>query len=502
LIGAVVDFDEVGSDDLRQPNFRATCLIGDGLSMTRKVSVAIVGAGSGGLNALGQVARASKSFLLINGGHWGTTCARVGCMPSKALIQVAEDFHRRGLFDRHGITGDEHLDLDMEEAMEHVRDLRDIFVDRVMGSSTDNMPEKVLLEGFAEFITPTRLKVGDEEIEADKVVIATGSTPIVPEAWKAFGDRIMTSDEIFEQESFPESMAVIGLGVIGLELGQALSRFGVNITAIDQLQGLGGLSDPVAQKVALETLGKEFPIWLGAPAEISEGDNGKLKITAGENSVEVDKVLVSIGRSPNLAGLKLENLGVPLNAQGMPEYNRNTMQIADLPVFIAGDMTGDRPILHEAGDEGKIAGYNASHDEIQAFKRKPSLAITFCDPNITLVGQPWSELEGRDDVVVGEMRMGPVGRALIMGKNKGVIRVYAEKSCGKLLGAELVMAHGEHLGHLLAWSIQQGQTVFEILQMAFYHPVLEEALQAALNDLRSKVDGAASEEVIAGLALL
>ncbi|MDQ7073975.1 MAG: dihydrolipoyl dehydrogenase [Gammaproteobacteria bacterium] len=470
--------------------------------MTRKVDVAIIGSGSAGLNALGQVSRSGKSFLLINGGHWGTTCARVGCMPSKAFIQVAEDFHRRKLFDRHGIVGAEHLELDMDEAMEHVRDLRDIFVDRVRGSSTDNMPEQVLLEGFAEFISPTRLKVGDEEIEANKVVIATGSTPIVPAPWREFGDRVMTTDEIFEQESFPESMAVIGLGVIGLELGQALSRFGVKVTGIDQLHGLGGLSDPVAQKVAFETLNKEFPLWLGEPAQITEGDNGKLLVTAGDKSVQVDKVLVSVGRRPNLAGLKLENLGVALNAAGVPEFDSNTMQIGDLPIFMAGDMTDERPILHEAGDEGKIAGYNASHDEIQAFKRKQTLAITFCDPNITLVGAPWSELEGRDDVVVGEMRMGPVGRALIMGKNKGVIRVYAEKSSGTLLGAELVTAHAEHLGHLLAWSMQQEQTVFDVLRMPFYHPVLEEALQAALNDLRSKVDAPVDAELIAGLALL
>ena len=198
--------------------------------------------------------------------------------------------------------------------------------------------------------------------------------------------------------------------------------------------------------------------------------------------------MVSIGRRPNLDKLGLETLGVALNDHGVPLFNPNTMQIGDLPIFIAGDTTGERAILHEAGDEGKIAGYNASHDEILAFKRKTPLAITFCDPNIVAVGTPWSELQEEAGIAVGEMRFGPVGRALIMAKNKGILRLYAEKASGKLLGAAMIAPRGENLGHLLAWSIQQELTVFDLLKMPYYHPVIEEALQATLYDLVDKVD--------------
>lgn len=454
--------------------------------MERSVDVAIIGAGTSGLNAMAQTRKANRSFVLINGGPLGTTCARVGCMPSKAFIQVAEDFHRRKVFNRHGIEGQQALSFNMEEAMEHVRDLRDIFVDRVMGNSTDNLDDE-LIEGYAEFVEPTVLRVGDQTIKARRIVVATGSRPIVPPQWERFGDRILTSDTVFEQESFPDSAAVIGLGIIGLELGQALGRFGCHVTGIDQLHTIAGLSDPAVNQAAIEIIGKEFPLWLGAAASI-EWKGDQLQVSAGERSIVVDKVLASMGRTPNLERLGLEKLDIELDLRGMPVCDPNTMQIGDLPIFIAGDISGERPILHEAGDEGKIAGYNAAHEKIMAFKRKTPLTITFCDPNIVTVGTPWSELEHRDDIVVGEMQFGPVGRALIMAKNKGLLRVYAEKAGGKVLGAEMIAPKGENLGHLLAWSIQQELTVFDLLKMPYYHPVIEEALQATLYNLLSKVD--------------
>ncbi len=455
----------------------------------REVEVAIIGSGTAGLNAMGRVRRAKKSFVLINGGEPGTTCARVGCMPSKALIQVAEDFHRRTLYPRMGIEGGDGLSVDLPEVMEYVRELRDTFVDRVLSNSTDHLSEEEFIEQYARFVEPDLLELEDgSRIRAERIVIATGSTPIVPEAWKAFGDRIVTSDELFELEALPASMAVVGLGVIGLELGQAIARLGVEVTGFDLAERLGGASDPKVVEAAREVIGKEFPLHLGHPVEISEEPDGRLRVTAGETSVVVEKVLASMGRRPNLDRLGLEKLGVELDENGIPPYDPNTMQIGDLPVFIAGDVDADRPILHEAGDEGKIAGYNAAHwPEIRAFRRKVPLAITFCDPNIVRVGKAFEELDP-ETTAIGEMKVAPVGRALIMGRNRGTIRVYADKANGEFLGAEMCAPRAEHLGHLLAWCIRKGATVGELIQMPFYHPVMEEALQAALNALYHQVE--------------
>lgn len=451
------------------------------------VDVAIIGSGTAGLNAMGQVRRAGKSFVLINGGEPGTTCARVGCMPSKAMIQVAEDYHRRTHLGTYGIDGHEAMTLDVPEALGHVQELRDTFVDRVLGNSTDDMPPDLFIQDYARILEPTLLEAAGRRIRAGALVIATGSKPLVPDAWRRFGDRVITTDDIFELPDLPDSMAVIGLGTIGLELGQSLSRLGVAITGFDQMQTIAGAQDPEVARSAIEIIGAELALHLGQQAEVTEGPDGRLKVSAGDQDLVVDKVLCSIGRAPNIQGLGLENLGVPLDERGLPAVDPQSMQVGDLPVFMAGDVTNFRPILHEAGYEGKIAGYNAAHGEHARFRRPTPLFINFCDPNICAVGTRWNDLD-QETTAVGQIRFAPVGRALIMGKNKGVLRVYGDKSTGRILGAEMIGPKGENLAHLLCWCIEQGLTVGQLLRMPFYHPVIEEALQAALYDLYAKVE--------------
>ncbi|EGW55673.1 dihydrolipoyl dehydrogenase [Candidatus Endoriftia persephonae] len=452
----------------------------------KRVDVAIIGSGTAGLNATSKVGPAGKSFVLINGGEPGTTCARVGCMPSKALIQVAEDYHRRTHLGRYGVDGHEELKIDLPEAMEHVQDMRDTFVDRVLSNSTDNMGER-FIEAYARFVDPHTLELDNgDRVVADKIVIATGSRPVVPEAWQAFGDKVITTDSFFEQEDLPESLAVVGLGVIGLELGQSLARLDVKVTGFDAAESIGGATDPEVVKTALEIMQRSFDIHLGQPVEISE-EGDKLRVSAGDNAVVVDTVLCAIGRTPNLQGLALENSGLELDERGIPLFNRNTMQCGDSHIFIAGDLNGERPILHEAGDEGKIAGFNAASDSVQGFKRKLPLAINFCDPNICLAGARYDELD-LATTAIGEVKLAPVGRAMIMGQNRGVIRVYADKASGKMLGSEMISVRGENLAHLLNWAITQGLTVGDLIRMPFYHPVIEEALQAALNNLYAQVE--------------
>jgi len=457
--------------------------------MTREVDVAILGAGSAGLFALSQVKRETENYVLINGGELGTTCARVGCMPSKVLIQVAEDYHRKGIFERHGIEGAVELSIDVPASMEHVQDLRDMFVDRTLGA-TDDLDEAHLIEGYAKFVANDTVEVNGEQIKAKSIIIATGSAPIVPAAWQAFADDVITTDQFFELEDLPDSMAVIGMGSIGLEIGQSLHRLGIKVAAVDQLNTIAKLEDNEVNDVAVATIGKEFPLWLGEAATLEKIDTG-IQVSAGGNQLVVDKVLASLGRKPNLDNLNLEATDIELGEDGVPLYDPLTMQVGDLPIFIAGDVNMDRPLLHEAGHEGRVAGYNAVrpvvNGPIEKFKRKVALGITFCDPNIATVGKQFSELN-ESDIAIGEIQFAPVGRALIMGKNRGLLRLYVQKSDGLLLGACMCCVKAENLAHLIAWSIQSGMTVFDMLKMPFYHPVIEEALQAALYNVLSKLD--------------
>jgi len=452
--------------------------------MRRNVDVAIIGAGTAGLGALAEIRKKTDSWVLIDGGELGTTCARVGCMPSKAFIQIATDFHRRNIFHRYGIEGADQLGVDHEESMESVRDMRDLFVDRILGGTTDEMGE-ALIEGAARFVNQNTLQVGDDTVHAKKIIIATGTSPIVPKEWSQFGERVITTDNFFELETLPTSMAVIGLGAIGLELGQALHRLGVKITGIDASDRLMGLSDPVVNEVATQVMSKEFPIWLGHPVTIQEL-NDHLTIEVNGQSVDVDQILVAIGRSPNIEDLGLETLEVELNSAGIPAYNPNTMQVGNLPVFIAGDVTNERQVLHESAFEGRIAGLNAVAEQVVSYQRPLPLTIAYTEPEIVNVGINYSQAL-IEKCVIGEMRMGPVGRALIMGTNRGVIRVYANRENGKLRGASLIAPRGEHLGHLLSLSIQNELGVTDLLSMPFYHPSIEEALQSLLRDMQKQI---------------
>ncbi len=334
--------------------------------MDKKVDVAIIGAGTAGLSAVHEVQKVTQNFVVINGGEYGTTCARVGCMPSKVLIQVANDFHRRHVFSKLGIHGEENLTIHIPEVLRHVRSLRDRFVGGVL-KTVEALGEQNI-EGYAQFVEPNVVRVGGFTIHATKVILATGSRPIIPQSWQSFASRLITSDEIFERDDLPASIGVVGLGVIGLELGQALHRLGIKMTCVGRRPFIGGLSDPEVNRYAVRAMSQEMNFWTGLEARL-EPEGQRFRLSFGDQSVVVDGVLASLGRRPNLENLGLEKLGVKLNAQGLPSFNSNTMQVEDLPIFIAGDMNGENPILHEAADEGRIAGYNSVHKTPTLFSR-------------------------------------------------------------------------------------------------------------------------------------
>ncbi len=456
--------------------------------MKKEVDVAIIGAGSAGLYALSQVRKQTDNFLLINDGPYGTTCARVGCMPSKSLIRIAEYYHERAYFEKSGIKNSDQLSVSIPDVLKRVRKHRDILVAGNIKNIT-RLGDKVL-SGRAEFINANRLKVVEDEEEyeivAKKIIIATGSTPVFDPKWEAFKEYILTTDELFEQEDLPATLGVLGLGVIGLELGQALSRLGIKVTAVQSREFIGGLSDPKVNENMIGLCEKEFNIWLGAGRAVLTKVDDKIKISNSKNEVLVDKVLVAIGRKPNLESLKLKNLGIDLDKRGMPNFDPQTMQIENLPIYIAGDVNADRPLLHEAADEGRIAGYNVVKDQ-KKFKRKVPLAIVFSDPNIALIGKDYQEIKDDENVITCSYDFKQQGRAFLINKNAGLLNLYIQKSDGKLLGAQLATPAGEHLAHHLAWAMEQELTVYDMLQLPFYHPTLEEGLYALLLSCSKKI---------------
>ena len=461
--------------------------------MTREVDVCIIGAGSAGLYATGQVARITRNFVIIDPGPLGTTCARVGCMPSKVLIQAADDlWHARHHFAVQGIHGGEDVRADVRAVLAHVRKMRDGFASGPAGKAQKLADAGKLISAPARFVAPDAVEAGGETIRAKAFVIAAGSRPIVPQAWlDTFGpDKLLTTDTLFEQEDLPRRMAVLGMGVIGLEMGQALSRLGIEIVGVDMKETIGGLTDEGVAYSALSLFREEFSIWLGAPAELEPAENGAIRVKAGDNEAVVDKVLVALGRRPNLDRLNLEATGIALDERGLPDFDRQTMRIGDSAIFIAGDANGERQILHEAADEGRIAGYNAATlakgSEVRRFRRKVPLAIVFTDPNIAMVGETFAALDARlvedEGFVVGERDFSTQARARVMKANRGILHIYAGTEDGRLLGAEMCIPRGEHIAHELAWAMERQATIADLIAMPFYHPVIEEGLQNALHD--------------------
>ena len=219
---------------------------------------------------------------------------------------------------------------------------------------------------------------------------------------------------------------------------------------------------------------------MGAEAQLREVPGG-IEVTSGNNRVVVDQVIAAMGRVPNIQYLGLETLGVPLDQRGMPTVNPQTQQIGDLPVFLAGDANTHAPLLHEAADEGHIAGMNALADAPTRFQRRTSLGIVFCDPNIATVGQRFADMDPAH-TVTGTASFDNQGRARTAQQNHGRICIHADQAAGRLLGAEMCAPQGEHMAHLLALAIQQKLTVHDLLGMPFYHPTLEEGLRTALRD--------------------
>jgi dihydrolipoamide dehydrogenase len=245
--------------------------------------------------------------------------------------------------------------------------------------------------------------------------------------------------------------------------------------------------------VALRELSSELDLRLRTRIVAAEpGEDGVLlRWEAADGTLgeaRFAKVLLAAGRRPNIAGLDLAASGLSLNAAGLPDVDAATAQCGNAPIFLSGDVAGHRPLLNEAADEGRIAGANAMlWPNVEPHERRAPLAIAFTDPQMGMVGLRHDQLP-KGDHAIGEVSYERQGRARVMGRNRGLVRVYGEVCSGRLLGAEMFGPGMEHMAQLLAWVVQQRMTVPQALTMPFYHPVLEEGLRTALRDLGLLLD--------------
>lgn len=464
--------------------------------MSKDVDVAIIGTGTAGMVAYKELRKHTDSIALIEGDQYGTTCARVGCMPSKLLIAAAEASHDIEKAFEFGIEV-KNKKIDGKLVMKRVKDERDRFVSFVI-KDIESFKQEHLYKSKAKFKSSHCLELENGDlINAKVIILAVGSRSNIPDVFKSDSKRVIISDNVFYWNDLPKSVAVIGSGIVGLELGQALSRLGVKTTIFSHSDLIAGLHDPQLQESAREIFAEELDLELSSKITGIEEIDNLIKVSyENKNSEKLEAsfeyLLLSAGRKSNLDSLELDKSGLKLNEKQKLSFNPETCQCDDSHIFMAGDAAGYIPLLHEASDEGKIAAKNAikylNQEKVEKHKRRSKISIVFSDPQIMSIGASYKELEKSGlNYEFGEVDFKNQGRARSFSVNKGSLRVYGEKGTKKFLGAEMIGPSAEHLAHLLAWSHQSDLTIDELLARPYYHPTIEEGLRTALVDLIKKL---------------
>lgn len=455
--------------------------------------IIIIGAGTAGIAAYKQAIKKTQNVLIINQGPWDTTCARVGCMPSKVLISSANRMH--DIQHASEVALQVKAQTDTSEVMAHVRTLRDRFTQSML-KEVDTWETTHKISGQAVFIDANTVEVNQKQYQSKSFILAVGSTPVVDTNWKKeLGDLLITSDHIFELKQLPKRLAVVGSGVIAIELAQAMHRLGVETTIFARSQRVGSLTSPHLQKKAQEVLSEELEIKFKVLPDTVKKFRNKVKIEFNDQGnkehIIADYLLVATGRDSYLDTLKLEQIDATFKVQHLKELpiDPDTKQLGQYPIFIVGDAFTSTPIQHEAAHEGRRAVINCLNlNKIEKIKTLTPLAIVFSSPEMALVGKSHKQLtDQKIHFVTGLVSYERQGRATVLGKNKGAAEVYVDVKTRKLLGAELFVESAEHLAHLLNWMISQELTVDEILEQPFYHPTLEEGIRTALQHARREL---------------
>lgn len=452
--------------------------------MARAVDLLVIGAGPGGYVAAIRAAQLGLKTLLVDkDNRLGGECLNYGCIPSKALIFTANLVHKL----RHaGDMGIEYSGLRVN--MMKLQEWRKSVIAR-LNKGIEQLCKAngvEVLYGEASFVDPHRVRVKgatEEEVTAAKVVIATGSQPVDLPAFKFDRERVLSSKEALELVVAPRDFLVIGGGITGLEMGTYFAKLGTKVTIIELLdQVLPGMDSEVARIVtrSLRRLGVDVHVTSKA-VSWSEKDK-RLQIVAetpqGTLQIIADRILVTVGRKPNTAGLNLAAAGVETDAKGFVRVNGH-MQTNVPHIFGIGDVVGMPFLAHKASKEGLVAAeVAAGHAAAADWRAMPSAIFT--DPEVATVGLDEAEAAAKGfDVRVGRVPFAAMGRALAAGETEGFVKVVMDAKTERLLGVQIVGADASDLISEMAIAIEMGASVQDIALTIHPHPTLPEAIMEA-----------------------
>ena len=457
------------------------------MSESRKCQVLVVGAGPGGYVAAIRAGQLGLNTIIVEGDKAGGTCLIRGCIPSKAMIHAAERFeHLAHHVDGHmGISINGDVALDMPALVSW----KDDIVER-LNKGVEHLLKNAgaeLIKGWATFQNAKNCTVETEDgtisIEAENVILATGSSPIELPFMKFDEELICSSTGVLYLDSLPEKVAVIGGGYIGLELGIALRRLGSEVTVIEGLDKVMAIFDDELRRPLTTWLRKnDVKTHTNCLAQGAEVKDGKVELTwkdaEGEMQSETfDKVLVTVGRRPNTQGWGLENMGLRMDVDGRFIRIDNQCKTSMKGVYAIGDVSGEPMLAHRASAQGEmVAEIIAGHKRI--FDPVAIPAIVFTEPEIVSVGlTPDEAKEAGEDIITGKFPLAANGRALTMEAEKtgGFVRVVARASDHVILGVQATGSHVSELSGEFTLALEMGAVLEDIAGTIHAHPTMTES---------------------------
>jgi dihydrolipoamide dehydrogenase len=451
-----------------------------------KKTALIIGAGTGGYPAAIRLGQLGVDAMLVEKGEPGGVCLNVGCIPSKALISATKLAHKAQHAAKMGIDFGK-AEVDMVKMQEWklgiVKKLTGGVKTLVKGNGTEYR------QATAQFLAPKRVKLSygdgkpEDIVEAEHIVIATGSLPIEIPGFKYDQKRIVDSTGALELDYIPKEMVVIGGGYIGLELGQTFQRVGTKLIVVEGLDRLlPSMDKDLAAPVAKEIAASGGEIITGARAVGWTERDGKaiVKIEVGGQTREIsaDVVLVAVGRRPITDGLAIERAGVKLDAKGFIPVDQR--QQTNVPgIYAVGDVVGQPMLAHKATHEGEIvADVIAGKNTINDARVIP--AVVFTEPEIASAGLSKAEAEAAGHKVrVGKFPFSVLGRAMAIDETKGFVQVVIDGDDERVLGVHIVGPEASDLISEAALAIEMGAYAPDIGLTIHPHPTLGEAVMEA-----------------------
>ena len=448
----------------------------------QRYDLAIVGAGSAGFSAAITAAELGAQVALIGHGTIGGTCVNIGCVPSKNLIRATEAIHGTRAASR----------FDGLVAEGQVRDWRavirqkDALVSALrQGKYVDLLPNYntiAYLEGRAR-LAESGIVVDGKPVNTGKIIVATGASPSLPPIPGIADVPYLTSTTALELERLPTSLLLIGGGYIGCELGQMFARAGAAVTIVDLVPILSGAEPEISKALAGYLREDGIVLREGVkPLSIRKVDGGiVLDIAAGGKSetLEAEQVLVTTGRRPNTEGLGLAEAGIELLKNGGIKVD-DRMRTTRKGVYAAGDVTGRDQFVYMAAYGAKIAARNALNGDSLRYDNTAMPSVVFTDPQVASVGL--SEAQARaagHDVRRSVLALDQVPRALAARDTRGLIKLVADSSSGKLLGAHVLAPEGGDTIQTAALAIKHGMTVQDLGATIFPYLTTVEGLKLA-----------------------